>query len=69
MEGRVKKTIDAEKMLVCAAGAFITAFGVIAGGLAFIGVPFTRSNAGLLVVGTGILWGLFWAFFLLFGQS
>lgn len=60
----MKKTVHAGKIAVCAVVALIEAFGLIAGGLTFIGIPFSRGNAHLLIGGIGILWALFLALFL-----
>ncbi len=61
----MKKTFCPGKIVVCAVIALIESFGIIAGGLAFTGIPLTKNNVHLLIGGIGILWGLFLALLLL----
>lgn len=61
----MKKTFRSGKIVVCAVIALIESFGMIAGGLAFAGIPLTKNNAHLLIGGICILWGLFLALLLL----
>ncbi len=61
----MKETICPGKIVVCAVIALIESFGMIAGGLAFIGIPLTGNNVHLFIGGICILWGLFLALLLL----
>lgn len=62
MEIGMKNNIDMETIMICAVMAVTGAFGIVAGGAAFLGIRFRECNTavltGICCSLSGILWGV-----------
>lgn len=68
-EDKKMRRVDMETIILCAIIAIAGAFGVLAGGAAFLGVRFQDLNSVWLTGGGCTLGGLLWGILLIFNSN